>query len=76
MKHKSLNAGQPESAMAGALQVQLGGENFYAGERVPTPLIGEEFPQPSTQKARQAIQIAAVVSVLGAFAALLLARRR
>jgi adenosylcobinamide-phosphate synthase len=76
MKHKSLNAGQPESAMAGALQVRLGGGNFYVGERVPAPLIGEEFPQPSMQKARQAIQIAAVVSVLGAFAALLLTRRR
>jgi adenosylcobinamide-phosphate synthase len=76
MKHKSLNAGQPESAMAGALQVRLGGENFYAGEPAPAPLIGREFPQPSVHKARQAIQIAAAVSAVGAFTALLLMRRR
>jgi adenosylcobinamide-phosphate synthase len=76
MKHKSPNAGQPESAMAGALQVRLGGENMYAGEAVAAPLIGEEFPEPSMQKATQAIRIAAAVSVLGAVTALLSARRR
>jgi adenosylcobinamide-phosphate synthase len=76
MKHKSPNAGQPESAMAGALRVRLGGENFYAGEPVAAPLMGEEFPQPSPQKAKQAIQIAAGVSILGVVMALLFARRR
>ncbi len=76
MKHKSPNAGQPESAMAGALQVRLGGENFYDGEPVTAPLIGERFSQPSTQNAKQAIRIVAAVSVLGAAAALLLGRRK
>jgi adenosylcobinamide-phosphate synthase len=76
MKHKSLNAGQPESAMAGALRVRLGGENFYGGERMPAPLIGKEFPQPSKQQASRAIQLAAVVSVLGVFAALLITRKQ
>jgi adenosylcobinamide-phosphate synthase len=76
MKHKSPNAGQPESAMAGALQVWLGGENFYEGEPVPAPWIGEGFPSPSQQKAKQAIRIAAAVSAVGAVAALLLRRRR
>jgi adenosylcobinamide-phosphate synthase len=75
-KHKSPNAGQPESAMAGALQVRLGGENVYDGKPIAAPFIGERFDQPSTQKAGQAIQIAAAVSVLGAFAALLLRRRK
>ena len=45
-KHKSPNAGQPESAMAGALRVRLGGENTYAGEPLATPLLGAEFEQP------------------------------
>src|ERR1700733_6790065 len=45
-KHKSPNAGQPESAMAGALQVRLGGENTYAGERIASPLLGAEFEPP------------------------------
>ena len=76
MKHKSPNAGQPESAMAGALQVRLGGENFYEGESVVTPLIGENFSQPSMQEAKLAIRIVAAVSVLGAIAAFLLLRRK
>jgi adenosylcobinamide-phosphate synthase len=76
MKHKSPNAGQPESAMSGALQVRLGGENYYAGEPVTTPLIGATFPPPNALKARQAIGIVAAVSVFGAVAALLLHRGR
>jgi adenosylcobinamide-phosphate synthase len=75
MKHKSPNAGQPESAMSGALQVSLGGENFYKGELAAAPLIGKRFPRPSTQRARQAIRIVATVSALGVVTALLLGRR-
>jgi len=75
-KHKSPNAGQPESAMAGALRVRLGGSNFYDGEAVATPLIGEEFPQPSAQRANQAIRIVAAVSVLGFAVSLLLRGKR
>jgi adenosylcobinamide-phosphate synthase len=74
-KHKSPNAGQPESAMSGALQVRLGGENFYKGESVAAPFIGERFSPPSTQQANQAIRIVATVSALGAVIALLLRRR-
>ena len=76
MEHRSPNAGQPESAMAGALQVRLGGENFYAGESLTGSFMGREFPRPSKKKATQAIRIAAAVSVLGAVAALLFTRRR
>jgi adenosylcobinamide-phosphate synthase len=76
MKHKSPNAGQPESAMAGALQVRLGGENFYEGESSPAPVIGERFSRPSTQQARRAIRIVAMVSALGAVVALLARRTR
>jgi adenosylcobinamide-phosphate synthase len=75
MKHKSPNAGQPESAMSGALQVRLGGENFYKGELAAAPLIGKRFPRPSTQQAKRAIRIVATVSALGVVIALLLGRR-
>jgi cobalamin biosynthesis protein CobD/CbiB len=61
--------------MSGALQVRLGGGNFYDGKFVETPLIGERFVRPSTPEAKQAIRIVAIVSVLGAVVALLLARR-
>lgn len=70
-KHKSPNAGQPESAMAGALQVRLGGVNFYDGEAVASPLIGDGFSPPSTRQVRQAIRIVALVSALGVAATLL-----
>jgi adenosylcobinamide-phosphate synthase len=76
MSHKSPNAGQPEAAMAGALQARLGGENRYDGEPVASPLLGENFSRPSAQKATQAIQIVAAVSALGAIGALMLRRRK
>jgi adenosylcobinamide-phosphate synthase len=75
-KHKSPNAGQPESAMSGALQVCLGGTNSYDGEVVSTPLIGEKFSRPSAQQAKRAIQIVAAVSVFGAVAAFFLRSKR
>ena len=40
-KHASPNAGLPEAAMAGALGIQLGGLNYYDGERLERPVIGE-----------------------------------
>ncbi len=76
MKHKSPNAGQPESAMAGALKVRLGGENFYAGMPIQTPLLGPGFAPPTAQAAKLALHIAAMVSALGVLAALLTAGRR
>jgi adenosylcobinamide-phosphate synthase len=71
-KHKSPNAGQPESAMSGALGVQLGGGNFYGGEYIPAEQIGKEFPQPQPRDARKAIRITSTVSLLGLGAGLLL----
>jgi adenosylcobinamide-phosphate synthase len=64
-KHKSPNAGQPESAMAGALQVQLGGGNFYDGEFLAAEPIGGEFRRPQAQDARRALRIVSVVAVIG-----------
>ena len=42
-RHASPNAGHPEAAFAGALEVRLGGPNIYHGTRVEKPWIGEEF---------------------------------
>ncbi len=64
-KHASPNAGQPESAMAGALQVRLGGINTYQGEVIPTPIMGKQFPRPDLNSARRAWKRSAFVSLLG-----------
>ena len=64
-KHQSPNAGQPESAMAGALHARLGGPNIYAGELLASPLIGSEFPPPTLQQARRAIHLVSLATILG-----------
>jgi adenosylcobinamide-phosphate synthase len=71
-KHKSPNAGQPESAMAGALGVRLGGGNFYEDKFIPGEPIGEEFPKPQPRHARNAIRIVSTVALLGIGAGILL----
>ena len=63
--HKSPNAGQPESAIAGALHVALGGDNTYAGERIPARRIGGKFPAPTPVKANEAIRLITATSLLG-----------
>ncbi len=70
--HKSLNAGHPESAMAGALRVRLGGGNYYEDEFIPAEPIGEEFIAPRPQHARKAMRIAFAVALLGLGAGVLL----
>lgn len=41
--HKSPNCAYPEAATAGALKVQLGGNNVYFGEIVEKPTIGDKI---------------------------------
>src|ERR1700757_1041396 len=64
-KHSSPNAGQPESAMSGALRVKLGGVNIYRGELVDSPLLGVGFPSPEPNDARKALRVTALASMLG-----------
>jgi len=71
-KHKSPNAGQPESAMAGALHIRLGGDNIYGGELVRASHIGHEFSRPSLPKAKGAIRLVSVVTLLGVACGVLL----
>lgn len=69
-KHASPNAGEPESAMAGALEVRLGGANTYGGKRLEAPHLGAEFNGPSIAHARSALRLTAIASIAGAAAAI------
>ena len=71
--HKSPNAGQPESAISGALKVRLGGQNSYAGEVVPTPIIGAEFSSAAIHHIHPALRILVAVTLLGLSATTLVA---
>ncbi len=63
-KHKSPNAGQPESAMAGALRVALGGDNSYSGELIRAQRMGEEFSAPTSKDAVRAIRLVSAASMV------------
>ena len=54
--HPSPNAGQCESAMAGALGVRLGGRNVYFGRTETRPLLGDG-PRPSAVHLRRAARL-------------------
>jgi adenosylcobinamide-phosphate synthase len=54
--HPSPNAGQCESAMAGALGVRLGGRNVYFGRTETRPLLGDG-PRPSARHLRGAARL-------------------
>jgi len=63
--HPSPNAGQCESAMAGALGVRLGGRNVYFGRSETRPFLGDG-PKPTAPHIRRAVRLSGVVGVLAA----------
>jgi adenosylcobinamide-phosphate synthase len=48
-RHTSPNAGFSEAAFAGALDIRLGGPNYYHGQLVGKPYIGEQFAAAQTK---------------------------
>lgn len=46
-RHRSPNAGWPESAMAGGLGIRLSGPRIYAGEVTPEPWLNADAPDPA-----------------------------
>jgi len=70
-QHKSPNAGYPEAALAGVLNCRFGGPNYYHGQLVPKPYIGDNpreiQPREIERVARlnHAVCVAMVAGVLG-----------
>jgi len=60
--HPSPNAGQCESAMAGALGVRLGGRNVYFGRTESRPFLGDG-PRPAPADLRRAARLSGVVGL-------------
>ena len=66
--HPSPNAGQCESAMAGALGVRLGGRNVYFGRSETRPFLGDG-PKPTARHLRRAARVSGAVGLCAAPAA-------
>jgi len=59
------NAGIPEAALAGALGVRLGGVNWYQGQAVSMPAMGEAERPLAPQRIAEAIRLMYAASVTG-----------
>ncbi len=68
-KHPSPNSGVPESSMAGALGIRLGGPSTYGGMLVEKPYLGDERRDDYLTASRDAVGISAVSSLLAIAAA-------
>ena len=55
--HTSPNAGYPEAAFAGALEVKLNGPNIYGGKLVEKPYIGIRFNRPKAFHIKKACDL-------------------
>lgn len=74
--HSSPNAGQTEAAMAGALNIKLGGLNFYDGQPHQSANFAAEYEPPHTTNARQARRIVLIASIMAGVAAAAFCRFR
>lgn len=70
--HRSPNAGWPEAAMAGALDVRLSGPRIYGGRPAEEPWVGDGSPAIGPKELRQAIRLADLVWLLALVAVLCL----
>ncbi len=62
--HPSPNAGQIEAAMAGALNVRLGGENYYFGKSMLRPYMGESKQKLCSRHISETINLMWTTSLL------------
>ncbi len=65
LRHKSPNAAQTESAVAGALNIQLAGDAFYFGKLVKKPFIGDKKREVELEDIKLANRLSFVSTVIG-----------
>lgn len=66
LKHNSPNSAYPESVIAGALDLQLGGPHYYFGKIVEKPFIGQATKkQASNRNIRQTIAVLYTTAFIG-----------
>ncbi len=65
-RHRSVNAGWPEAAMAGALDLSLAGPRQYGGKPVEDAWIGEGSKQAGSDEIRSALELFIVACVVEA----------
>ena len=70
--HPSPNSGIPESAVAGALGVRLGGLNYYHGRESFRAYMGEDLTPLEPQHIKQAIKLMYMTSALAVLIGLLI----
>ena len=63
-KHSSPNAGYPEAALAGVLNCRFGGPNYYHGELVEKPWIGQNEKQLEKKELHATIRINIIVTII------------
>lgn len=70
--HSSPNSAHPEAAVAGALNIRLGGANYYFGKLVEKPTIGDSLEEVDLDKVNKTNNILYGVSILGCIIAILI----
>ena len=65
-QHRSVNAGWPEAAMAGALDIRLAGPRVYAGVPVADPWMGNGNPNLSANDIRRSLRLYFTSNILSA----------
>ena len=63
-KHLSPNSGNPESACAGALDIELGGDAYYFGKRYEKATLGNPIREPEAEDILNAIKLMELSSII------------
>lgn len=72
--HTSPNSAHPESAVAGALDIRLGGANYYFGKLVKKPEIGDPLKKITLKDVDLANKILYLTSFLGVIVACIISK--